>query len=208
MESLEDYVRRLKDEDIESFNIYKQDPERWRFLTEKIPGLVITSAGGVLPYQAEGTLHGLPFYFRCRHENASIRLVEVGGNAISGEPLYIANMDAPHMINDEKFAEIMVELISKLRRSEFRWEFMGRKVNVDKGLKITQTDEEEISYGWGYTPEEGFRETQVHSTYLLERGFTPEIQDELWRARQLNPTPVNSDNRNWPDPEPKFEVVA
>lgn len=207
MESLEDYIKGLESGGISKFDLYKQNPADWDFLSEVIPGLVITSAGGILPYQAEGTLHGLPFYFRCRHEQASIRLVAVGENAVSGSTLYTASTPAPHMINDEQFIELLIHLVSSLKPAEFRWEFMGRKVTVDKNLEIALSDdEEEISYGWGFTPEEGFLATREHSEYLLEHGFSHDLQDQIWEAKKLNPVPVNSDNRNWPNPEPVFEV--
>lgn len=207
MDSLEDYVKSIETGNRDDFDLYRQDPNDWSFLSRLIPGLVITSAGGILPFQAEGTLHGLPFYFRCRHEVATLRLVSENENAVSDNPLYIASVPSEQIIDTMGFTKHMISLVKKLERCQFRWEFMGQKVTVDKNLDIVLSDdEEEISYGWGHTPAEGFEETKEYSEYLLEHGFSHELQDRIWEAKKLNPVPVNSDNRNWPDPEPVFEI--
>lgn len=206
MDSLEEHIESLNTGNKEDFDIYRQNPDDWGFLARIIPGLVITSAGGTLPFQALGTLHGLPFYFRCRHEVAVLRLVGEDENPVADNPLYFASVPSEQIIDRMGFTKHMMSLVRKLERAPFQWQFMGRKVTVDNDLNVIETDEEEISYGWGTTPEDAFRDTQVHSEYLLDKGFTHEIQDKLWKARRLNPEPVNRDNRNWPDPEPVFEI--
>lgn len=206
MYSFDDFLKDLKSGKREDFDMYRQDPDDWKDLSDAIPGLVITSAGGIMPYQAQGTLHGHPFYFRCRGEHASLRLVEVDGDAVADNPLYSAGVPTDYMIDTDGFIELMKRLVPQLKRAPFRWEFEGKKVTVDSEFTVLSSEETEISYGWGNTPEEGFIDTKQHSEYLTDKGFTTEIQNKLWAARELNPIPVNSDNRNWPAVEPVFIV--
>lgn len=45
-------------------------------------GLIVTSCGGMCPTQAEGTIHGNPFYFRARHGIWQLTVVEPGCDAV------------------------------------------------------------------------------------------------------------------------------
>lgn len=51
----------------------------------RTPYLVIENIGGNCPVQAEGTMQGLPWYFRARHE----RWAFCGANEKYGEPLNV-----------------------------------------------------------------------------------------------------------------------
>ena len=189
-------------------DLYQQDPADWGFLAEFIPGLKITSAGGMMPFQALGTLHGLPFYFRARHEWATLHLSAPGTDPVGWEYLYYASTEAPFMVDAEVFCEIMLKLVPEIKRSPFRWEFEGHKLNFPdpKKWEVVQSDEKEINYGWGVTPEEGWAKTQEISEYLLEHGCTEEMQLRHQELRNISKTPLNQDNRIFPEVDPVFEV--
>lgn len=189
-------------------DLYQQDPEDWAFLTEFIPGLKITSAGGMLPFQALGTLHGFPFYFRARHEWATLHLSAPGTDPVGWEHLYHAGIEAPFMVDAKIFCELMLKLVSALERSPFRWEFEGYKLSYPdpKKWEAVRTEEKETNYGWGITPEEGWEKTQETSDYLLGYGCTEEMQKRFMGLREVSKTPLNQDTRVFPEVDPVFEV--
>jgi Protein of unknown function (DUF2384) len=51
-------------------------PEDWATPFRRLLGVTIKSAGGVAPTQVEGTVDGVPFYFRSRHGDWRIEIGE------------------------------------------------------------------------------------------------------------------------------------
>lgn len=51
-----------------------------------IPPIVIDTIGGFCPVQAEGTIDGLPFYFRSRGEHAELTISRVGTEPVLPPP--------------------------------------------------------------------------------------------------------------------------
>lgn len=189
-------------------DLYAQDPSDWAFLTEFIPGLKVTSAGGACPFQALGTLQGFPFYLRVRGEWASLNLSAPGTDPVGFTPLYHAGMEAPFAFGGQEFCETMLKLVPKLEKSPFRWEFEGFKLHFPnpKSWDAVRSEEKEINYGWGATPEEGWLATQEVSEYLLENGCSEEVQRHYNELRNISKTPLNQDTRKFPSWEPVFEV--
>jgi hypothetical protein len=192
----------------EDVDLYQQDPSDWEFLTEFVPGLKITSAGGAFPFQALGTLHGLPFYFRARSEWATLHLSAPGTDPVGFEFLYYASMEVPFNFGAQEFCETMLKLVPALEKSPFRWQFEGYKLEFpDKNSwNAVRTSEKEINYGWGVTPEEGWTKTQEISKYLLEHGCTKETQIKYLELKDISKIPLNQDTRKFPEYEPVFEV--
>lgn len=86
-----------------------------RTLRQEFPGLRLTSAGGVVPFQAEGTLDGDPFYFRYRHDEARLG---VGGDPVA-HPLFESSVPDGGEFFDElpgldAFVEAMRYLVPRL----------------------------------------------------------------------------------------------
>lgn len=192
----------------EDVDLYQQDPSDWNFLSEVIPGLVITSAGGLAPFQALGTLKGFPFYFRARNEWASLHLSAPGDIPFGTDVLYHAGMDAPFSLSDQDFCNLMMQLVSSLEKSPFRWEFEAYKLTMPESNSwaAIRTPEKTVEYGWGATPEEGWAETQLISDYLLEKGCDEETQKMYLELKDISRTPLNEDTRVFPEIEPVFEV--
>lgn len=189
-------------------DLYEQDPSDWDFLSEFIPGLVITSAGGACPFQALGTLKGFPFYLRARGEWVTLHLSAPDTNPVGVESLYYAGMAAPFSFGAKEFCEFMLKLVPALEKSPFRWEFEGYKLNMpDKNSwDSVRTEEKEINYGWGANPEEGWANTQEISEYLLKYGCTEDLQRKRLELMEISKTPLNQDNRVFPEVDPIFEV--
>jgi hypothetical protein len=192
----------------EDVDLYQQRPEDWEFLAEFIPGLKITSAGGMLPFQALGTLHGFPFYFRARHEWATLHLSAPGTDPVGWEHLYYASCEAPFHFTAQDFCEIMLKIVPQIKRASFRWEFDGHKLHFPdpKKWEAVQSEEKDTHYGWGVTPEEGWLATQEMSEYLLEHGCSEETQRRFNELREISKTPLNQDTRVFPESDPVFEV--
>src|SRR5690606_12004433 len=53
-----------------------QDLSKYGYISAAIPGMVVHSAGGAVPFEAEGTLVGHEFYLRVRSGYATLTLKE------------------------------------------------------------------------------------------------------------------------------------
>lgn len=192
----------------EEIDLYQQDPSDWDFLAELIPELVVTSAGGYFPFQAQGTLQGFPFYFRARGEWATLHLSAPGDDPVGFDLLYYAGMSVPFGFGVQDFCETMLKLVPALQRSPFRWKFSGYKLDlpVKNSWEAVRTDQKEISVGWGHTPEEGWAQTQEISEYLLEHGCTEEVQRKHLELKAVSKTPLNQDTRVFPEVDPVFST--
>lgn len=200
--------------------LHATDPGAFRDLSARIPGLLVTSAGGAFPFQSEGTLHGYPYYFRYRHGHAELQVHEHGTTPMSSARLYETSLaygdEHGGTLDRDEFLFLMIAMVPMLCRARWLWEFAGVRVNIHDtdpegeqvNLVFTATDTREVYRAWGYTPEEAWMRLHEPSPYLLERGWSAETQAEMYRLRAIAPTPLNSDTRNFPDPEPTFEVQA
>lgn len=178
-----------------------------RRLQARIPGLVIATAQGVAPFTSEGSLHGLPYYFRYRGGHASLRL----GDDLTA-PLYSAEVNYGHHLDgsleDDEFFRLMILLVSQLRRAPRLWEFVGVATHeTPSGPAVG----ERMFYGaWGTTPEEAFavmHQYPADMTFYTHR-VSPQQHLAAITARQMNPETATVDQRVWPDPEPRFEVLS
>lgn len=59
-------------------------------------GMVVTRAGGCMPYQAYGTMHSRPFYFRARHGSWRLSVAEEGGDPVGTVLVYEETGNDPH----------------------------------------------------------------------------------------------------------------
>lgn len=202
-------------------SLYGDDPGNWRDLSALIPTLLVTSAGGSCPYQAEGTLHGYDFYFRYRGGSASL---EVASDPDSLGSLWYASRAHggryDGTLGRQDFIDLMVVLVADLQPAPFLYEFSGYKIKVvhdeaadsgqpddaPKTLHIETTDTPEIYRSWGHTPREAIDRFAEPSAYLTEHGWSEESQRQAVDAQRLDPTPLNTDNRTYPSETPRFEV--
>lgn len=194
----------------DGFDLYAQDPGAWRDLSARIPGLLITSAGGACPFQVEGTLHGLDFYFRYRHGYADLRVGDAFRHHLYQSGTAFGDEWAG-VLSHEEFADLMAQLVPELAPASFCYEFVGVKVDVERGedgnLVFTPTEETCTYYGWGHSAEEAHAALDSISEYLLDHGFSEADQRRLHAAQAPRPTPLNTDERVFPDPAPVFAAL-
>lgn len=164
------------------------------------PGLHVEWAGGLCPFQAEGTLHGLPFYFRFRHSTGTLR---VGGD-LHFKALYAAGMEFGEdedqsWLSGDPFVDLLSQLIGKLERAEIYWEFEGVEP-ADVGQVKAGAP---ARYGaWGHTPAEAWVAMHQPSDWLLAKGVDAATQRAWVAARQMRLPTITVDDRVFPDPDP------
>lgn len=208
------YLESGDEEEVE-FDLYSQNVDSWLWLQELIPGIVVSSAGGIAPFEAQGLLHGHPFYYRDRHGYASLSIGALDGEApyLGDTTLYGASSETEEFAGGESFVKNLLKLVPKLERTPFPYEFQGRKIEWgDGGIQARDYRAVEGEFddfpmvGWGYFPEEAFQELAKPSEYLLSRGWTEDIQREIYELRAFSPKPVKTDERKYPEVDPPFVV--
>lgn len=102
---------------------------RHQVLLQEFPNLTITSAGGAIPFQAEGVFEGYPFYFRYRGGRASLSVLQKDGEEAGDllRPLYDAFADYGHplsgTLDDAEFHTLFSQLAQELTVAGIVWEF-------------------------------------------------------------------------------------
>lgn len=149
-------------------------------------GAGITSAGGSCPFQAEGTLNGYPFYLRMRHGWAQLNVAHTIDDTYGGSPLlWGAGKQVPEFAADEHWADVLVDLASKLERTpEMRWEFLpiGADDADDASLKT-------CSFGWSATPQEAY-EQMVERTIELVQRYENKVLTRAEVMAKVSPVPA------------------
>jgi hypothetical protein len=179
--------------------------EAMAHLEYRFPKLQFVGAGGMFPFQAEGTLHGVPFYFRYRHNWAELRILSDGGSDAGWfKPLYLAGCEFGDgedqgWLDGPDFVELMTRLIGELQRSPIFWDFPGVQPDDIGAIKAgTPT-----TYGaWAHTPEEAWERLHQPSAYLRSKGIDDETQAQWLANRKMKPQTVTVDDRVFPDPDP------
>lgn len=215
-ESFLDWLDGAGGEDI-PFDMWAVDPSDYRDLQSYVPSLVVASAGGMCPFQAEGLLFNLNFYYRERHGYASLTLAPTQSDCYDvSASLYTAGMEVEEFRDGSFWVETLFTLIPKLERSKFRYSFPHKRVKFTDEHDVwsayidLEDDFSTHRSGWGMTPEEGWEAATKFEvdSYLEEHGWSPAQQrfhHDLILATML-PEPLEVDDREWPEPEPKFEV--
>ena len=192
------------------FDLYAQPLHRFEWATAYIPGLVVYSAGGLFPFQAEGFINGYPFYYRSEWGSCNIKFGRPEDSVpyLPEESYYTAYDNEFEGTTMETFVEALTRLLPKVKRSQNLYKFECRKVVLSKGDGLWEwTVDPELKdtvVGWGYTPEEAYKYASEPSAYLVEHGFSASRQKELWVTREVNPTPVYVTVRDWPETDPVF----
>lgn len=143
------------------FDLHAQNIHDWAFLKEAVPTLIISSAGGMLPFQAEGYLHGFPFYMRSEWGYAKLN--------VSGDPAVKPYMrDEVFFTSTFNYSEDLVGfnerlwfpvhllmLIDMLERAPFRYLLQLDETAEDSGKGIRFKDDPEFTHpGFGHNVED------------------------------------------------------
>jgi hypothetical protein len=199
------------------FDMYAQDLADSKPLQELIPSLVVTSAGGICPFQAEGMLFGLSFYYRERGGWASLRLGQKAEDCyLTAESLFDAGEEVDEFRSGAVWLDTLINLIPKLEKTVFLYSFpyltfplgdFEDLLTVEPGTDPTQISH---YYVRAESAAEAFRiaSTFEEDAWLTEKGCTSEMQRKWFEARvaTMSQIPLKSDERVWPDPLPVFEV--
>lgn len=185
-------------------------PVDWSPLEARIPGLKVEEAGGWVPYQVEGTLLGLPFYFRSRSENSRLNVYSTDANRVL---LYSSEM-APLTSSHHGFAEHMLTLVPELKKARFMYKFARKDAWQDKEKNIIIVGKETVTSCEGFTPEDALERFKQRIFEFSDIYLEPIEGDreltawELWDAFQVDPEPLNEDDRVFPDMLPDFRVLS
>lgn len=200
------------------FDMWARDPKDYEFMKQYVPSLVVASAGGMCPFQAEGLLFGFNFYYRERHGWAELRLANAKDECYGGEGvLYSAGCEVEEFRDSSHWLPTLLELIPQLSRPPFPYLFLHKE------LKYTDSNDAFTAYvdeadeamtartGWANTPEEALEAVKKFEeiAYLTTHGITFEKQKFLHdlMLSTLQEAPANSDERKFPEVEPVFEVL-
>lgn len=194
------------------FDLFARPLHAFEWVQEYVPGLIVYSAGGLVPFQAEGLINGYPFYYRSEWGSCSIKIGRLDDLVpyVPEESYWYAYDDEFEGVTVESFVEALTRLLPKVKRQQNFYEFEVFATNFvgENGSWVWEINPDEITtvVGWGYTAEEAFIYASQPDKYLESKGFTVENQREHWFAQKPNPVPVYVTQREWPDVEPVFEV--
>lgn len=199
------------------FDMNAQDIDEWLWMQEFIPGIIVSSAGGSVPFQAQGLIHGLPFYYRDRHGYADFRVGPADGDdvVLNHEALYSASCKTEEFMGQETFFRNWLYLIPRLSRAQTRYEFKGRQVEFTyedrQIIDVFPMDREYSYYGWGMDAAEA-RASLDDFWFQLpsELSTPPEKQTDIinrWcEYAAVSMEPHEPEVRIFPNPEPTFTV--
>lgn len=218
------------------FDMYARDIADFAWLKEFIPGIVIYSAGGVCPFQAEGYLDGFNFYYRERGGVASIQLANSKNECYDlATALYTADIEVEEFREGLGWFSTLMNLIEKLEKPPYRYSFQKNAIDygpdgntptkkLDENGNVIHTD----FPGWGFTVEEAFENASNAIEGMRERfcnrtkvdpetrGIVPDPEnnrsneqfDEYVKMINLQPIVVEVEgiDRAYPEKEPVFEI--
>lgn len=180
-------------------------------LAEKIPGILIHNYGGFVPFQAEGVWGPYEWYYRERGGGSSLGLAPIGTFPSATDSLYWASGEADEFQGSEGWIDRFLSHWVRLAPGPDGYWFEGRKVNVFRDeageLDFTVKEGPEELFGWGNSAEEALADSRKPSAYLLEAGFSEELQERIWQAHELTVEKSRlAAVRVYPPNHPSFEL--
>lgn len=205
----------------DDFDMYARDPQDFAALAEVVPGLVITSAGGICPLQVSGTILGHPFYYRERHGWAELR---VGGeHTDADDELHILSphWEAAEQVEEFRdgpgWADSLINLIPRLERGTFLFEFPCARIVYDDPDDLSTGHIDESTRGLLSTSVRGVDEADAirrcttfeFSQWLADRGIDEQAQrlDHALRVDAFVLKAVSPDTRIFPEVFPDFRLA-
>lgn len=196
------------DSSLDDFDFYARDINDFVWLKQFIPNIVIYSAGGSVPFQAEGYLGDLNFYYRERGGIASLNVANSKNESYSPfESLYSATLTVDEF-RDPSFLwySTLMNLIEQLEKPVYLYQFQcheidyGPRGNRDMSIIDVKRDNEgNIVYGKhsgkGFTKDEAFNDA-VSSFERMRHNFC----DRQKYDRELEKY-VPSPELNWSNEE-------
>lgn len=187
------------------FDIYARASDDFPRLKELNPSVIVLSAGGICPFQAEGYVKGLPFYFRSEEGTADLKV------AVEKEDVHFKHLWASHEdlepedqdrgghVAFHAFEEVLARMVQKLSKSPFLYEFEGWGNDTDEdGHLIVTREKRGKTVSWGHSPVEAELRLYEPDKWLAEKlNMTMESLQAFELQHEW--TITNSDDRVWPE---------
>lgn len=187
------------------FDLWAKPLEAFNWAQEYIPGLIVSSAGGAVPYQAEGLINGYPFYYRSEWGGCSILIGHPDKEIpyLWDEALWLAVDNDFEGSTHETFVEALTRLLPILEKTPrlFKFPCYGHDFleNVEPRWQwVIKKDETAYVQGIGHTVEEAYQNAEKPSDYLAEHGFSFENQIEFFHAKNPSREPLFKEPREYP----------
>lgn len=160
----------LMDNKQEYFDMYACDVNDFAWLKSFVPDLIIHSAGGMFPFQAEGYLGDMSFYFRTEDNYASLTVSNSRDTVFScSEALYTSRIELTDFSSsdtlEKDWVSYLLTSIDRLERNPLLYFFETNKIDFDTkkgqfGLDIARDGKGNIlteeTAGWGFSVNEAF----------------------------------------------------
>lgn len=203
-----------------NFNVFAQDLNDWAWLSECVPGLVLSSAGGFGNLQAEGLYYGHPWYYSESDGYATLRVAQLhADNAYLPEgTLYTSHEEVENWRKGPGWISSLINLFENLEKAPCLYRFPAKEIGFKEDREprspgeplrveyILATDRDTHKVGWGHSPEEAYEDTKKIFEHLLSNGWTEEVQSRMWELQRIQRTPINSDERDFSTLPASFEV--
>jgi len=186
------------DDDLD-FDMYARDIADFAWLKEFIPEIIIYSAGGLCPFQAEGYLGEYTFYYRERGGFASLSLAMSKEDCYgASDNLYRSSIEVEEFREGPGWFSTLMNLIEKLERNSYLYQFQRDEVdygtnNNPDDIKKKLDEEGEVVHGstpaWGFTAEEAFEKAarlEYLSNFFTNRTKYDEELKKYVPAPELN----------------------
>lgn len=203
--------------DAEQFDLYAQPLEAYSWAAEFIPGLVVASAGGLFPFQAEGLLlNRYPFYYRSEWGTSSVYIGHPDQTVpyLYSEAYWAASLSDFEGSNPETFITALTRMLPEITRTRYLYRFPCR---AHRFLDNTEsdnirwvweiTDQQDEVTGYGNTAAEGWLDAVSPSPYLEQHGFTADRQSQLFIEKEVSCTPVSENQRQYPACDPNWLTI-
>lgn len=165
-----------------------------------IPGFQLYSIGGEVPCEATGKMFGMYFYYRDRHGYSTLRLSPIDDlGVIIMEPSYDSDIETVEFGGVENFFNNLSTLIRRLEKSVFRWEFGAYNKNGVLQDEFTMH---------AHSPELAYERLFMIPDWCEgedRKRFAELIESR--REFRVDPMPLNSDDRFFPEVDPDFKSV-
>lgn len=164
-------------------------------LAQHAQDVALETYGGAVPFQAEGTWCGYPFYFRYRHGYATLSIA-VGEDDPVELPAWRSGLvfggEYDGSLTFEEFCLLLCLLSTRLSRAPYPFRFdIAAPPPRDFPLREQSIGKSATLYG--QTPEEALRKAE-NAPY--------------WSGVVFAATPTNADHRVFPSSDPVFPVNA
>lgn len=219
----------------DDFDMYAQDVNKWKWLQQFVPEVIVYSAGGLCPFQVEGYLGEFNFYYRERGGIASLNLARSKNESYSAvNSLYRASINTEEFGPAHKWLGTFLTLIERLEKNPYLYQFQTDEVTGSGKVFSKKLDENgEVIHttvgGWGFTEEEAYQDAleniesmrfwfmREHSRYDRElkkeipepeKDWTDEDYDRYVSLMNVQPivVKIEGEDRDYPAVDPVFEV--